>query len=363
MERTGVVEAAELNQQQTVMGQLALELQSLTNSTAVEHMQNELALMADDFVRRCNFLALQLMNEMQFNDAFGWLTRAEKLAVGGQGVIFFDSHELLRRKALAAVHNNLGLFHFKRGEYATAEASLAQAVDEEDALGGSVADNKGTTLLNLAQTQMALHRMMPAEHTLHRAIQALEEQLEKCVVTVQIINTGLLAVRAYYLLAQCREYDNKFAAAADAAMSGLRLHVRFISGSSGAKRGLVGCGPNAQLATDLDALYHRCSEKERVFPKLLRPASAKPSAVRSKSTPFVVTSLTEPVQHKPAPLQDVAAQSSRPSRPSSTRPVSASVRHTQSQAASTLKGATPYQTPQLAANATGPSSGRNTTTS
>jgi tetratricopeptide (TPR) repeat protein len=329
MEGLHAREITALHHQQSLIGQLAQELHEQSDPASTAQLQNELALAGDDYVRRCNFLALELMNERQFDEAFQWLTKAERVTNGGQGVVFFEPHALLRRKALAAVHNNFGLFYFKRGEFAAARKALAQAVAEEDELGDTVADNRGGTFLNLAQAEMALRAVDKAQQTLLRAIRALEGQMEKCVVTVQIANTGLLATRAYYLLAQCLEHESKYALAADAAKNGIQMHTRLGVDLQRVAAGQQGPQRKPQLVQDLEALFHRCSEKERVFPKLLRPLSAKPIAVRSRSTPIVVTSLTEPAPQIPAQLQP----SPRPTRPASGRPTTASAQRPTSTAA------------------------------
>jgi tetratricopeptide (TPR) repeat protein len=87
---------------------------------------------------------------------------------------FPPSQELARLKAAAAVEHNLGIYHFKIGEYAIAASRLARAALLEEELH---APGIGITYFNMAQAQHELQDLPEALRYVTLAEEAVERQV------------------------------------------------------------------------------------------------------------------------------------------------------------------------------------------
>ncbi|SYZ68764.1 hypothetical_protein [Leishmania braziliensis MHOM/BR/75/M2904] len=95
--------------------------------------------------------------------------------VRSMSVPFFSpSQELLRLEAVAAVEHNLGVYHFKLGEYTLASARFARSAALEEELR---APGIGITYFNMAQTQHGLQQLAEALQYAEMAEEAVERQV------------------------------------------------------------------------------------------------------------------------------------------------------------------------------------------
>lgn len=86
---------------------------------------------------------------------------------------FSPQREPERLKAAAAIEHNLGIYHFKLGEYRLAQERFARAARIEEQLQES---NIGITYFNMAQTEHELHNMTEALHYMELAEEAVERR-------------------------------------------------------------------------------------------------------------------------------------------------------------------------------------------
>ncbi|CAJ1991787.1 hypothetical protein conserved [Leishmania donovani] len=87
---------------------------------------------------------------------------------------FSPSQEPRRLKAVAAVEHNLGVYHFKLGEYTLASALFARSAALEEEL---QAPGIGITYFNMAQTQHGLRQLTEALRYAEMAEEAVERQV------------------------------------------------------------------------------------------------------------------------------------------------------------------------------------------
>ncbi|KAG8342701.1 hypothetical protein TRVL_06471 [Trypanosoma vivax] len=215
--------------------------ESCTTLKQLHDAENALSQRAVQCVRAVNVTALGLLNKGEYTRALQLLLDAEKMVQSGSGkrlplpgasstpaddsqmprekedevgrslpespepmnavegnsprnaqeayVPFFTKrHEQSRKYAVAVVENNIGLYHFKIGEYELAWRRMSRALKLEELLD---VETIGVTYFNVAQVQYELGRLKSALFS----ISVAEETIEKRICDYQVQRTR--AARVY----------------------------------------------------------------------------------------------------------------------------------------------------------------------
>lgn len=233
---------------------------SAMSSSEAKELETEIALCAEELVRLYCCVALELLNRNDFSQSFELLQRASRLTTQGRGMLFSADYDQLRLKALAVVQNNLGLFYYRSGDFGAAVNYLTQAADIESALGASVAESSGTTLINLAQAHIALDGFEVAIPILQRSLSALDSQAQFASVLLQVEDARNLSIHALRLLGTCLEETGSYHLAAQHFSHGMKILKQTLGG----KHSADGETKLRQLIED----QRRCLEKASRLPSL-----------------------------------------------------------------------------------------------
>ncbi|KEG13547.1 hypothetical protein DQ04_00941110 [Trypanosoma grayi] len=176
-------------------------------------LEDNLAQQANQYIRAANVTALSFLNEKQYTRALQLLLGVEEMVQRGGGKwfpffvttesvvqdtkgfaqslerprsgedgcvkeifvpYFIKRHERMQQLALAVVENNIGLYHFKIGEYELAARRMSRALQLEESLG---VETIGVTYFNMAQTQYELGCVEEAFSAIALAEEAIEKRI------------------------------------------------------------------------------------------------------------------------------------------------------------------------------------------